>query len=183
MPDAPPQPWADKRQVVPGGEIVKQDLPSALLKDTRKISVCTPSGYSKNAPPYDLLVIFDGDTFIETVPTPTTLDNLISEKSIAPSVALIVGNAKGMRGTELPCNPTFAEISEFRADSLGAPELQCDARSAESHHRRLQLRRTRRDLCRLSTSRNLRQRAFAIRLLLVDSAARPNETRHFRSGR
>jgi len=80
------------------------------LKNTRKISVYTPPGYSKNAPPYDLLVVFDGDSFIETVPTPTTLDNLISEKRIAPTVALIVGNAKGMRGTELPCNPTFAEF-------------------------------------------------------------------------
>jgi len=110
MPDAPPQPWADKRKGVPAGEIVKQDFPSALLKNTRKISVYTPPGYSKNAPPYDLLVVFDGDTFIETVPTPTTLDNLISEKRITSTVALIVSNAKGMRGTELPCNPTFAEF-------------------------------------------------------------------------
>ena len=110
MPDAPPQPWADKRQGVPAGEIAKQDFPSALLKNTRKISVYTPPGYSKNAPPYNLLVVFDGDSFIETVPTPTTLDNLISEKRIAPTIALIVGNAKGMRGTELPCNPTFAEF-------------------------------------------------------------------------
>jgi enterochelin esterase-like enzyme len=110
MPDAPPQPWADKRQGLPGGEIVKQDFPSALLKNTHKISVYTPPGYSKNSPPYDLLVVFDGDSFIETVPTPTTLDNLISEKRIAPTVALIVGNAKGVRGTELPCNPTFAEF-------------------------------------------------------------------------
>jgi enterochelin esterase-like enzyme len=78
------------------------------LKNTRKISVYTPPGYSKNGPPYDLLLVFDGDSFIETVPTPTTLDSLISGKRIAPTVALIVGNAKGMRGTELPCNPSFA---------------------------------------------------------------------------
>jgi enterochelin esterase-like enzyme len=67
-------------------------------------------GYSKNAQPYDLLVVFDGQTSIDIVPTPTTLDNLISEKRIAPTVALIVGNVNGMRGTELPCNPTFAEF-------------------------------------------------------------------------
>jgi hypothetical protein len=69
-------------------------------------------GYSKNAQPYDLLVVFDGQTFIDIVPTPTTLDNLISEKRIAPTVALIVGNVNGMRGTELPCNPTFAIESD-----------------------------------------------------------------------
>ena len=110
MPDAPPQPWAGKRAGTPAGEIVKQEFASALLKNTRPIFVYLPPGYSKNAQPYDLLVVFDGQTFIDIVPTPTTLDNLISEKRIAPTVALIVGNVNGMRGTELPCNPTFAEF-------------------------------------------------------------------------
>jgi len=110
MPDAPPQPWAGKRAGTPAGEIVKQDFASALLKNTRPIFVYLPPGYSKNAQPYDLLVVFDGQDSIDIVPTPTTLDNLISEKRIAPTVALIVGNVKGMRGTELPCNPTFAEF-------------------------------------------------------------------------
>jgi len=89
---------------------VKQEFASALLKNTRPIFVYLPQGYSKNAQPYDLLVVFDGETFIDVVPTPTTLDNLISEKRIAPTVALMVGNVNGMRGTELPCNPTFAEF-------------------------------------------------------------------------
>jgi enterochelin esterase-like enzyme len=93
---------------VPTGEIVKQDFASALLKNTRPIFVYLPPGYEKTAQPYDLLVVFDGETYIDVVPTPTTLDNIISEKRIAPALALIVGNAKGMRGTELPCNPTFA---------------------------------------------------------------------------
>ena len=108
MPDAPPQPWAGKRAGIPTGEIVKQDFASVLLKNTRTIFVYLPPGYEKAAQPYDLLVVFDGETYINVVPTPTTLDNIISEKRIAPAVALIVGNAKGMRGTELPCNPTFA---------------------------------------------------------------------------
>lgn len=110
MPDAPPQPWAGKRAGTPAGEIVKQDFASALLKNTRAIFVYLPPGYSKNAQAYDVLAFFDGEDSIDIVPTPTTLDNLISEKRIAPTVALIIGNAKGMRGTELPCNPTFAEF-------------------------------------------------------------------------
>ena len=110
MPDAPPQPWADKRAGVPAGEIVKQEFASALLKNTRSIFVYLPPGYSKNARPYDLLVVFDGDKFIDVVPTPTTLDNLLLEKRIAPTVAVMIGNVDGMRGTELACNPTFAEF-------------------------------------------------------------------------
>jgi enterochelin esterase-like enzyme len=110
MPDAPPQSWAAKRAGTPAGEIVKQDFASALLKNTRPIFVYLPPGYSNKAQPYHLLVVFDGQDSIDIVPTPTTLDNLISEKRIAPKVAVMVGNVKGMRGTELPCNPAFAEF-------------------------------------------------------------------------
>jgi enterochelin esterase-like enzyme len=110
MPDAPPQPWAEKRAGVPSGEIVKQEFASALLKNTRSIFVYLPPAYSKNTRPYDLLVVFDADKYIDVVPTPTTLDNLLSEKRIAPTVAVMIGNVDGMRGVELPCNPAFAEF-------------------------------------------------------------------------
>jgi enterochelin esterase family protein len=110
MPDAPPQPWVEKRSGVPEGKIEKQDFASALLKNTRKISIYTPPGYSKDGAAYDLLLVFDGDTYIDVVPTPVTLDNLISEKRIPPMVAVIIGNAPGARSSELPCNPTFADF-------------------------------------------------------------------------
>ena len=110
MPDAPPQPWVDKRAGVPEGKIEKHDFSSVLLKNSRKISINTPPGYSRDVAPYDLLLVFDGDTYIDVVPTPVTLDNLISENRIPPMVAVIIGNATGARGTELPCNPTFAEF-------------------------------------------------------------------------
>jgi len=110
LPDAPPQPWADKRANVPAGKIAKQKFASALLKNSRDISIYTPPGYAKDAPPYDLLFVFDGDTYINVVPTPTTLDNLIADKRIAPTVAVIIGNAHGARDVELPCNPTFADF-------------------------------------------------------------------------
>ena len=110
LPDAPPQPWADKRANVPAGKIAKQKFASALLENSRDISIYTPPGYAKDAPPYDLLFVFDGDTYINVVPTPTTLDNLIADKRIAPTVAVIIGNAHGARDVELPCNATFADF-------------------------------------------------------------------------
>lgn len=110
MPDAPAQPWADKRKNVPEGQVEKHSLASALLKNTRDIWVYTPPGYSKTAPPYGLLLVFDGDTYIKVVPTPVTLDNLIADKRIAPLVAVMIGNARHARSSELPCNPTFAEF-------------------------------------------------------------------------
>jgi enterochelin esterase-like enzyme len=110
MPDAPAQPWADKRKDVPEGQVEKHSLTSALLKNKRDIWVYTPPGYSKTAPPYGLLLVFDGDTYIKVVPTPVTLDNLTADKRIPPLVAVMIGNAPHARSTELPCNPAFAEF-------------------------------------------------------------------------
>ena len=110
MPDAPAQPWADKRKDVPEGQVEKRSLTSATLKNTRDVWVYTPPGYSKTATPYGLLLVFDGDTYINIVPTPVTLDNLLADKRIPPLVAVIVGNAKDARSTELPCNPQFADF-------------------------------------------------------------------------
>jgi enterochelin esterase-like enzyme len=110
MPDAPAQPWADKREDVPEGQVEKHSLTSALLKNTRDVWVYTPPGYSKTAPPYGLLLVFDGDTYIKVVPTPVTLDNLIADQRVPPLVAVMIGNAPHARSTELPCNPTFAEF-------------------------------------------------------------------------
>jgi enterochelin esterase-like enzyme len=110
MPDAPAQPWADKRKDVPEGTVEKHTLTSALLKNTRDVWVYTPPGYSKTAPPYGLLLVFDGDTYIKVVPTPVTVDNLIADKRIAPLVAVMIGNAPKARSVELPCNPAFADF-------------------------------------------------------------------------
>jgi enterochelin esterase family protein len=110
LPGAPAQPWADKRPNIQAGKLEKQKFASALLKNSRDISIYTPPDYAKDAPPYDLLFVFDGDTYINVVPTPTTLDNLIADKRIAPTVAVIIGNAPGARSVELPCNPDFADF-------------------------------------------------------------------------
>jgi enterochelin esterase-like enzyme len=108
MPDAPPQPWIQKRADVPAGKLDSSRFESALLKNTRKITVYTPPGYSTSASPYGLLLVFDGDTYIQVVPTPVILDNLIAAKRMPPVVAVMIGNVA--RATELPCNPTFADF-------------------------------------------------------------------------
>jgi enterochelin esterase-like enzyme len=108
MPDAPPQPWIQRQADIPAGTLDSSRFESALLKNTRTITVYTPPGYSKSATPYGLLLVFDGDTYIQVVPTPVILDNLIAAKRIPPLVAVMIGNVA--RATELPCNPRFADF-------------------------------------------------------------------------
>jgi enterochelin esterase family protein len=116
MPDAPAQPWLAVRVGIPSGQVERHRFKSTLLKNEREIAVYIPPGYSKTEKPYPLLVIFDEIAYLgdknqkALVPTPTILDNLISEKRISPMVALLVGNAPGARDRELPCNPVFTDF-------------------------------------------------------------------------
>lgn len=109
MPDAPPQPWSNRRPGVPEGRIEKQRFKSTALGNEREIAVYLPSGYSRGAKPYPLLLLFDEHVYLDLVPAPVILDNLISERRIPPVVALLVGNAPGARERELPCNPEFSQ--------------------------------------------------------------------------
>lgn len=116
MPDAPPQPWLAEKPGIPAGQVEKRRFKSVLLKNEREIAVYLPSGYSRDAKPYPLLLVFDeidylGDPKqIVLVPTPTILNNLISAKRIPPMVALLIDNVPDGRDRELPCNPVFADF-------------------------------------------------------------------------
>ena len=108
MPDAPPQPWILPRPGIPAGRVLKFPFKSASLNNEREIAVYLPTQYSPQTEPPPLIMLFDEDAYLSLIPTPTILDNLISEKRIPPVVALLVGNAPGdARDRELACNPEF----------------------------------------------------------------------------
>ena len=107
MPDAPPQPWIARRPGVPAGRVENHQFKSSILKNEREVAVYLPPHYLPNAKPYPLLVVFDEEAYLTLVPTPTILDNLISEKRIPPTVVLLIGNAPGARDHELFCNREF----------------------------------------------------------------------------
>jgi enterochelin esterase family protein len=108
MPEAPPQPWIVQRPDVPAGRVEKHEFKSAGLNNEREIAIYLPPQYSTHAEPYPLIVLFDEDAYLSLVPTPTILDNLISEKRIPPALAVLIGNAPGARDRELLCNPEFS---------------------------------------------------------------------------
>ena len=108
MPGAAPQPWLEPRPGVPTGRVEKHRFKSGALNNEREIAIYLPPRYSSRAEPYPLLVLFDEDAYLSLVPTPTILDNLISEGRIPPVLALLIGNAPGARDRELPCNPDFS---------------------------------------------------------------------------
>jgi enterochelin esterase family protein len=118
LPGAAPQPWIIAREGTARGRVDVHHLPSRLLGNTRRVQVYTPAGYDKDSPSadpgaYDLLVMFDGWGYTRNMAASTTLDNLIADGRIPPTVALFVDSPD--RNLELPCYPPFAR---FLAEEL-----------------------------------------------------------------
>jgi prolyl oligopeptidase len=103
LPGATSQLWAERRADTKAGRVEK------LQFSDREIAMYTPVDYSWRGPTYDLLLVFDEEAYLDRVPTPVILDNLIAANKIPPTVAVIVGNSSAAgRARELPCNETFA---------------------------------------------------------------------------
>jgi enterochelin esterase-like enzyme len=111
LPDAPPQPWIIPRPSGAKGQIEMHRLQSHILDSERRVWVDTPPDYAMSNEPYGLLLLFDGFAYIDLVPTPTILDNLISEGKIPPLVAILPDSLdQETRNRELPCHQPFVDF-------------------------------------------------------------------------
>ena len=111
LPGARPQPWIVRDPSAEAGTIETFTLPSERLKNERTLAVYTPSGYRKDGPPSALLVVFDEGAYLNEIPTPTILDNLIGRSRVPSTVAVFVGNPdQETRTRELTPNVDFPEF-------------------------------------------------------------------------
>jgi enterochelin esterase family protein len=74
----------------------------------RKVWVYTPPAYDAKHAPYDLVVLFDGETYVSDIPTPAILDELIAAKKIPPVVAVLVDTSQNRIG-DLANHQAFAD--------------------------------------------------------------------------
>jgi enterochelin esterase-like enzyme len=118
LPDAPPQPWAERQPGVPEGALRERRLTSDLLpgpapgaKQERTVMAYTPPDYDPRRPSaYPLLLLFDGHGYkSRDMPIPVILDNLIAQQKIPPLVAVFVYQSQA-RNQELACSQPFAEF-------------------------------------------------------------------------
>jgi enterochelin esterase-like enzyme len=126
---APPQTYITPDARVPKGKVEKRRFSSAILQNERDVWVYTPPGFTQTGSHYPLVVLFDGSSYIDIVPTPVILDNLIAKGLIPPMVAISIGNpTAGSRTFELPCSAEFAnflatEIAPFMRKNYNATEM------------------------------------------------------------
>jgi enterochelin esterase family protein len=79
----------------------------------RKVWIYTPPAYDAKHAPYDLVVLFDGETYSSEIPTPAILDELIAAKKIPPVVAVLVDNSQNRLG-DLANHQKFADELALR---------------------------------------------------------------------
>jgi enterochelin esterase-like enzyme len=120
LPDAPDQPGIEEKGAAKGS-LSSFNIASELLGNEREITIYTPPGFDAADPQNRLLFLFDARQYMTKVPTPTILDNLISENLISPTVAVFVSEIdRESRSRELPANAGFAD---FMAKEL-LPEIK-----------------------------------------------------------
>jgi len=117
LPGAPPEPYSVRRSNVSHGKLEPGTIESHILKEQRTFSVYTSSGWDGKTPA-NLVFVFDGEAYGSAaqllIPTPATLDNLIADHKIGPTVAILVNNM-GKRTRDLSCYKPFAT---FLAEEL-----------------------------------------------------------------
>ena len=74
----------------PSGKIETYSFHSSILDNTRKIHIYTPHDYSHTSHLQELLIVFDGNSFINDLSIASTLNYLIYEKEIPSCIAVAI---------------------------------------------------------------------------------------------
>ncbi|MEK4540979.1 MULTISPECIES: DnaJ family domain-containing protein [unclassified Bacillus (in: firmicutes)] len=74
----------------PSGKIETYSFYSSILNNTRKIHIYTPHDYSHTSHIQELLIVFDGNSFINDLSITKTLNYLIYEKEIPSCIAVAI---------------------------------------------------------------------------------------------
>lgn len=111
LPAAPPQRWSEPRPEAPKGSLECHRRPSAGLGQEYRVWVYTPPGYRTDAAPYGFLVMLDGWFYVNLIPMPAILDNLLAAGRLPPLVAIMVGAPFDQtRQRDLACHAPFADF-------------------------------------------------------------------------
>ncbi|WP_051754892.1 enterochelin esterase [Kitasatospora purpeofusca] len=126
LPEALPQPYAERRPEVPRGRTVRAEAAG------RTIDVHLPAGHRADGGPYPVLVLLDGDVWGGQLSVGDTLDNLTAEGLIPPTVALLVHTPPRTRPDDLSCNPDFVDLLADRVLPWAGAEYRATADPART---------------------------------------------------
>ena len=120
LPGAPPQPWIVRNDREPGGQGRQaQDRQRAAEERTQPVGLHAARLPRRTASRMRCWSLFDESAYLNNVPTPVILDNLIAAGKIPPMVAVLIANpSQDTRNKELPPNPA---VRRFPGDRSCCP--------------------------------------------------------------
>lgn len=113
LPEAPADSWHVARQETPKGRVERVELTSEALNEKRILTLYVPDGFDPSKK-HALAVFFDGEECETLMSLPTTMDNLIANKKILPTIVVMV-HSQGKRGRDLVF---FDPFVKFCADEI-----------------------------------------------------------------
>jgi enterochelin esterase family protein len=111
LPKAQSQPWIVRKPDTPQGHVETASIKSSIQTVERGLSVYTPAHYDPSGQPNALLVLFDGPAYLlPDQGTLATLDELIADSKIPPTVVVFVNNVGSHRLDDMMANSKFADF-------------------------------------------------------------------------
>ncbi|MYZ17221.1 enterochelin esterase [Streptomyces sp. SID339] len=86
LPDAPAQPWTERRDGIPRGRVERHRLPAGALGAERDVWTYLPPGGPR--PDSPVVVLCDGDMWFGRLALEDTLDALAADRAVPPPVVL-----------------------------------------------------------------------------------------------
>ncbi|MEU7583962.1 enterochelin esterase [Streptomyces sp. NPDC041068] len=114
LPDAPAQPWVERRDDIPRGRVERHRLPAGALGEERNVWAYLPPGGPR--PDSPVVVLCDGDVWFGPLAFQDTLDALVADGAVPPPVVLAPDAVDlDIRWRDLTCRDEFVG---FLADEL-----------------------------------------------------------------
>jgi enterochelin esterase-like enzyme len=88
LPEAPTSRWVDPKAGVPAGSVEEFTYDSEIYGGRRRVWIYMPP----TSAPTGLLICLWGQQYLNEIPVPTILDNLLQQKRIPPLMAVFVDN-------------------------------------------------------------------------------------------
>lgn len=100
-----------QEQGKPKGQITSFRFQSSTDLEPREITLYTPNSVYPVTKSSPLLILFDGEAYLNKVPTPRIMDNLIATKQVPPMRVLFINPPRpSLRAKELTPNKAFAQM-------------------------------------------------------------------------
>jgi len=123
-PDYRADPWVADRDVRPRGRVLRMEIPSKILNQTRRVLVYSPAGMAEDSLP--LILFQDGKAYYGWGRVPQVLDQLLEAGKCSPAHLVFVPPRE--RTQEYGFNPKYRQFLIEELIPTVEARIRCDSR-------------------------------------------------------